>query len=229
MFVYISTYADIPENTVSVLMMDDAHTSALASMESRLRSCLSLVGVMSRLERPAGGFLSWDERYLVEDIPSEPGKVSKIVELLRKKTNEDFDRFCCILGMTGNEHLARELNQKVASYVDTGLPSDESSFDQKSFLKKYYSKIKTDMDAREIALELFHDDVIPEGVKTDIDRARDMKSANLLLYDHLFKQANLSSLLQVCEAMESAQGMDNMNKLGSSMREELEQIQQEPF
>jgi hypothetical protein len=85
------------------------------------------------------------------------------------------------------------------------------------------------MDAREIALELFHDDVIPEGVKTDIDRARDMKSANLLLYDHLFKQANLSSLLQVCEAMESAQGMDNMNKLGSSMREELEQIQQEPF
>ena len=95
--------------------MDDAHTSALASMESRLRSCLSLVGVMSRLERPAGGFLSWDERYLVEDIPSEPGKVSKIVELLRKKTNEDFDRFCCILGMTGNEHLARELNQKVAS------------------------------------------------------------------------------------------------------------------
>jgi hypothetical protein len=115
MFVYISTYADIPENTVSVLMMDDAHTSALASMESRLRSCLSLVGVMSRLERPAGGFLSWDERYLVEDIPSEPGKVSKIVELLRKKTNEDFDRFCCILGMTGNEHLARELNQKVAS------------------------------------------------------------------------------------------------------------------
>jgi hypothetical protein len=113
--------------------------------------------------------------------------------------------------------------------VDTGLPSDESSFDQKSFLKKYYSKIKTDMDAREIALELFHDDVIPEGVKTDIDRARDMKSANLLLYDHLFKQANLSSLLQVCEAMESAQGMDNMNKLGSSMREELEQIQQEPF
>ena len=89
--------------------------------------------------------------------------------------------------------------------------------------------MKTDMDAREIALELFHDDVIPEGVKTDIDKARDMKSANLLLYDHLFKQANLFSLLKVCEAMESAQGMDNMKELGRSMREELEQqTQQEP-
>ena len=93
--------------------MDDVYISALISMETRLRDCLSMVGVVSRLERPAGGFLSWDERRLVESIPFEPDQISKLVELLRKKSNDDFHRFCRILDKTGNEHLSVELRQKV--------------------------------------------------------------------------------------------------------------------
>ena len=97
---------------IVVTAMDDVYSSALISMETRLRDCLSMVGVVSRLERPAGGFLSWDERRLVESIPFEPDRISKLVELLRKKSNDDFHRFCRILNETGNEHLSRELKQK---------------------------------------------------------------------------------------------------------------------
>ena len=92
-----------------------------------------------------------------------------------------------------------------------------------SFLKKFYHEIKTDMDARDIALELYHDEAIPEGVKTNIQNARDAKSANLLLYDHLLNQASLSTLTNVCGVMSEVEGMDRMKSLGRRMKEELQQ------
>ena len=91
------------------------------------------------------------------------------------------------------------------------------------FLKKFYHEIKTDMDARDIALELFLDEAIPEGVKTDIQKARDARSANLLLYDHLLNQASLSTLTSVCDVMSEADGMDKMKSLGRRMKDELQQ------
>ena len=88
--------------------MDANRQDALVESESELRMNLSLVGVVPLLEKTQdgrGGFMTREERMSVEAIPQEdgPGRVSKIIETLRKKDNDAFDRFCAILKQSGNE------------------------------------------------------------------------------------------------------------------------------
>jgi GTPase SAR1 family protein len=78
----------------------------LVEAEADMRTKLSLEGLIPLLERPAGGFMTQEERVLVTSASTDPEKVSKIISIIRKKTNEDFVRFCSILDKSGNEHWA---------------------------------------------------------------------------------------------------------------------------
>ena len=94
--------------------MDSSRQDALVKLESELRVNLSLVGVMSRLEKTGdgeGGFMTRDERMSVEAIPVEdsPRRVDKIIVILRKKNNVSFNRFCTILYQSGNETWGEKL------------------------------------------------------------------------------------------------------------------------
>ena len=78
----------------------------LVEAEAEMRTKLSLKGLIPLLERPAGGFMTQEERIAVTSAPTDPEKVSKIISILRKKTDEDFVRFCTVLEESGNEYQA---------------------------------------------------------------------------------------------------------------------------
>ena len=78
-----------------------------------------------------------------------------------------------------------------------------------------------DAGAKEVASELRRRKIIPEHVETKIERALDRKTANGLLYDHLYAQGTFQTLEIVCEVFIGEQGCPRMNQLGKWMKEEL--------
>ena len=76
----------------------------LVEAEADMRIKLSLEGLIPLLERPAGGFMTQEERIAVTSASTDPEKVSKIISILRMKTDEDFVKFCNILDKSGNQH-----------------------------------------------------------------------------------------------------------------------------
>ena len=78
--------------------------------------------------------------------------------------------------------------------------------------------------AKEVASELRRRKVIPERVETKIERAPDRKTANGLLYDHLYAQGTFQTLEIVCDVFVEEEGYPRMNQLGERMKEELRHI-----
>ena len=99
--------------------MSSHFDEALVLVLPDLRTGLSLDGVLPRLERPAGGFMTKSERMQVESLSSPLERVSEIVGILRKKTNDDFHRFLAILDQSGNEHWSARIRDKacIGEYV----------------------------------------------------------------------------------------------------------------
>ena len=94
------------------IAMDTWKKHALVSLESDLKVNLSLVGLLSRLERPAGGFMTEDERRSVEEVQGKSNQVCKIIEILRGKGNRDFDAFLKMLRKSGNELWAGKIDEE---------------------------------------------------------------------------------------------------------------------
>ena len=94
----------VPHSVIEI--MDANRQDALVELESVLRVNLSLAGIVSLLEKTQDGrrgFMTREERMSVETEKGDPDRVSKIIETLRKKDNDAFDRFCAILKQSGNE------------------------------------------------------------------------------------------------------------------------------
>ena len=104
---YVNEYFHL--NICTYIGLCSTYDDRLVQNEASLRTGLSLVGLISLLEGPAGGFMSQEERISVDSERSDPEKVSKIVSILRKKTDKDYLKFCDILEKSGNEHWAKML------------------------------------------------------------------------------------------------------------------------
>ena len=94
--------------------MDTWKKNALASLECDLKLSLSLAGLLSRLERPAGGFMTEEERRSIEDVQGKGDQVGRIIEILRGKGNKDFEAFQKVLRESGNEVWAEKIDEEVA-------------------------------------------------------------------------------------------------------------------
>ena len=95
--------------------MEQDHQDALVKFESELRVNLSLNGILPLLEKTQGrrgGFMTREERMSVDAEKGDPDRVSKIIEILRKKDNDSFDRFCEILKISGNEIWGNRLRSR---------------------------------------------------------------------------------------------------------------------
>ena len=92
--------------------MDTWKRNALVSLESKLKVNLSLAGLLSQLERPAGGFMTEDERMSVDEEQGDSKKIVKIINILKKKGNAEFDIFLNMLIESGNEVWASAIEQK---------------------------------------------------------------------------------------------------------------------
>ena len=84
--------------------LSKVYNDRLVEAENEIRVRLSLEGLIPLLGRPAGGFMTPWERIAVTSAPSDPEKVSKIISILRKKTDKDFVKFCNVLEESGNQH-----------------------------------------------------------------------------------------------------------------------------
>ena len=89
------------------------------------------------------------------------------------------------------------------------------------FLEPFSEIFMTCAGAKEVASELRRRKVIPEHVETKIERAPDRKTANGLLFDHLYAQGTFRTLEIVCDVFIGEQGYPRMNQLGRKMKEEL--------
>ena len=94
----------------------------LVSRESELQDKINVEPLLSRLEREAGGFMTRGERASVENERNSMSQVSKIVAILRKKTDEDFSAFISILNKSGNEHCAELLESQPPLLVRKSQP-----------------------------------------------------------------------------------------------------------
>ena len=105
-------------------MMDKWKRDALISREAELQVNLSLIGIMSLLEKPAGGFMTAAERISVDAERGQIYQVGKIIKILRQKGNEEFEIFLKILNESGNEvwahALARSADQFQQEYAHCG-------------------------------------------------------------------------------------------------------------
>lgn len=93
--------------------MDTWKKNALVSLESDLKVNLSVAGLFSRLERPAGGFMTEDERKSVEAVQGTSNQVGKIIGILRGKDNKDFEAFQKVLRQSGNEVWEKRIDEEV--------------------------------------------------------------------------------------------------------------------
>ena len=89
------------------------------------------------------------------------------------------------------------------------------------FLNQFHEIFITSAGAKEVASELRRRKAIPEPVETKIERALDRKTANGLLYDHLYAQSTFQILEIVCDVFIGGEGFSRMNELGERMKNEL--------
>ena len=101
---------------IQVLAMDNWKRDALLRLEQELRANLNLDDLLCRLEVPAGGFMTHAERLSVEEFKGQMDQVSKIVKILRRKSNKEFDTFLRILKDSGNELWASMIEESAQQF-----------------------------------------------------------------------------------------------------------------
>ena len=109
--------------------MNPFRRDALVKLESELRVNLSLDGILPLLEKTEdgrGGVMTRVERMSVEAERGDLGRVSKIIEILRKKDNRAFDRFCEILCESGNEVWEKKLRDAVNAATKSRVAESRS-------------------------------------------------------------------------------------------------------
>ena len=89
-------------------------------------------------------------------------------------------------------------------------------------LEKYEEDFFKCVNAKIRLLKLIRKGVITEDIKVTIESVDDEDSKEIL-YRHLKCNANVDTLLRYCEVAIAAEGYPNMQALGWSMQEELQQ------
>ena len=90
-------------------------------------------------------------------------------------------------------------------------------------VRKHYNAIVREIDCRPIVMELHHSGVIPEAVRTRINRAESQGEANGFLYDHLLSQATVETLDMFGQILYSVDpGYARMKEVGRRILEELQ-------
>jgi hypothetical protein len=218
----------VSRQTSSSTCLESHIDDALAQALPNLRCGLSLDGLLPRLEKPAGGFMTKDERMKVEAIQNLPDCVSEIVGILRTKTNEDFHHFLSILKESGNEHWSTNLRDSVvpslceATQPVTGsFRTEEKVFDVESFALRYKPQFLSDVSTEEIVEELEKLKLIPGKLRRKIKSVSSRQEANRLLLDHICANFNTESLTTLCKVMCEEEGYPKMNDLGKRMLSDL--------
>ena len=104
----------------SIRPMSHWNDAALVSLWENLKlNVLLSTGLSGRLEKPAGGFMSRREAQIVRELPSNTEQVDKVIDTLRGKSDEDFQKFCTMLRDSNQGVWADEL-ERAAEHFKRG-------------------------------------------------------------------------------------------------------------
>jgi hypothetical protein len=95
--------------------MDTYCDSALSALEAEFQVNLNMEVMFPHLETDAGGFLTHWERISLEDTYKNRGlqkAFSELINELRRKGTDAFNKFCSILVKTGQEVWSGRLYDK---------------------------------------------------------------------------------------------------------------------
>ena len=96
------------------------NNDALLFLKEKLKlKVLMNTGLLDRLERAAGGFMSEYEAKTVRELPSNIAQVNRVIEILRGKGDKDFMTFCKMLRDSNQVVWADEL-ERVAEQFKRG-------------------------------------------------------------------------------------------------------------
>ena len=80
------------------------------------------------------------------------------------------------------------------------------------------------VSAKEIAGNARREGIITRTVEGDIRDAKDQRSANDLMYEHLCSQATEETVRKLCRIMKNAKGCDNMKRFGKDLEAKLDVV-----
>lgn len=78
-----------------------------------------------------------------------------------------------------------------------------------------------EMDAKVVALDLKHKDIISDGDVVTIHEMKDKMQQNQFLHGHIKAKCTTEALMKVCDAIISVRGNPKMKKLGKDMKYDL--------
>ena len=93
--------------------MSSWNDDSLVSLRESLKlNVLMRTGLINKLEKAAGGFMSRSEAQKVRGLSSDSEQIDEVIEILRGKGDEDFCTFCTILHKSNYGNWAAALERE---------------------------------------------------------------------------------------------------------------------
>ena len=103
--------------------MSEFNSSALAALQGDLKkNVIMSPQLFDTLEIPQGGFMIREE---AKDVRSNASPMDRLIEMLRGKTDKEFDMFCDMLEKSNYCAWACKLKQKAESFKTLALQEGE--------------------------------------------------------------------------------------------------------
>ena len=93
--------------------MNDCNSNALLALKSQLKQKVRVnIGLIDKLPKAAGGFMSLMEAQAVQSKPDNAQQMEELIQILLGKTNADFGTFCKMLRQSNYGVWATALEKK---------------------------------------------------------------------------------------------------------------------
>ena len=97
--------------------MEKWNRDALVSLQGELKlNVMIKTGLVNKLQKAAGGFMSDAEAQAVMSKPSNAEQMGELIQILLGKTNQDFKVFCRMLRQSDYHVWANELEKKAREF-----------------------------------------------------------------------------------------------------------------
>ena len=102
--------------------------------------------------------------------------------------------------------------------------STDNPVGARAILQETREDILNNVNAKEHAAELRRQKVIAESTETDIERARDARTASGILYDHLYKHSTLEQIRDLSKVLKEADsGFGRTKEVGEQLYDRIQQ------
>ena len=93
--------------------MEEWSRDALVSLQEELKlKVITKTGLMDKLQKAAGGFMSEAEAQAVKGKLTNAEQMEEVIQILLRKRNKDFKIFCSMLQQSNYGLWANELEKK---------------------------------------------------------------------------------------------------------------------